>query len=128
MSANDILELLVDEDGNLDAPTAIETLNARVRELIDDGYRIDGSKALGIFADQLDFVSATLSALIVNVTASVVAAHRGIDQLITGRASEIPEYDVGEELAILLSEFELQHLGRTYDALEEVKAASDESA
>ncbi len=133
MASEQLLQLLVDEDGNLPIEEAVAALNEGIREKIDKGLRIDGNAALGLFADQLDYVTASIAGALVNLQGAVIAAHRGLDQLVSGRASEIPEYDVTDALAKLLAEFEIQHLSRTYDALCAVEAqveviADDESA
>jgi hypothetical protein len=126
MSAQDVLELLVDGDGMIDTPKAIEALTTAIKRKLEEGAVIDGNAALQLFSLQLDYVTATLTQIVIGQQSDLVAAHRGLDQIITGQASRIPEYDVAAQTAALLGNFEVQNLARTYDALEAALEASEE--
>ena len=124
MSAQHLLELLVDEDGMIDTSSAIEALSKGVQDFVDKGVKLDGQTALRLFAAQLDYVTTTLSQILVGQQSDLVAAHRGLDQLITGQASRIPEYDTAEQISELLGNFEIQNLARTYNAMLEASGAA----
>lgn len=121
MSAQDLLGLLVEGDDQLDANKAIAALTSAIADLIEDGINIDGNTALRLFAAQLDYVSTTLAQILVGQQSDLVAAHRALDELLTGQPSQIPQYDLAAQTAMLLSNFEIQNLARTYDAMLEAQ-------
>jgi hypothetical protein len=118
MGATEILTLLTDEDNNLNLSEAINALQAAIDKALKAGATLDGNTALRLYAQQLDYVTMTLSQLVVSTQVAIVAAHRGLDQLIKGVPSDIPEMDGNLELQTLISNIQLQNLARTLDALE----------
>ena len=128
MGASEIINLLKDEDNNLNLGVAIEAIQEATSALVTEGAALSGNAALDLFSKRLDYAITTLAQLVVGTQASVVAADRGLDQLITGAASQIPEYDADVELATLLANIQLRFSAETLDALEASRGASTEAA
>jgi len=128
MGATEILTLLKDENDNLNLGKAIEAMQVAINKEIEGGASLDGNTALRLYAQQLDYVTLTLSQLVVSSQVALVAVHRGLDTLIRGRESEIAELDGDLELDTLIANIQLQNLARTLDALEASREASTEAA
>jgi len=128
MGATEILTLLKDENDNLNLGKAIEAMQVAINKEIEGGAYLDGNTALRLYAQQLDYVTLTLSQLVVSSQVALVAVHRGLDTLIRGRESEIAELDGDLELDTLIANIQLQNLARTLDALEASREASTEAA
>jgi len=128
MGATEILTLLKDENDNLNLGKGIEAMQVAINKEIEGGASLDGNTALRLYAQQLDYVTLTLSQLVVSSQVALVAVHRGLDTLIRGRESEIAELDGDLELDTLLANIQLQNLARTLDALEASREASTEAA
>ena len=128
MGSKEILTLMADENDQLNLGDAVEAVADAIRALVAEGIVMDGQTALQLFSNQLDFVSMSLAKLVVSTQVAVTAAHRGLDQLITGQESAIEEMDGDLELSQLMASFQLQSLARTLDALEAVKKAKADAA
>lgn len=117
MSAQNLLTLLADEDGNLSLEDAVAALSNAVNEAVESGKTLTGQQTLYLFSLQLDYVTGLLAELIVQTQNGLVAAQQGIDTLLTGQRSTIPDYKMGEELQVLLLGVEVERLARMYDML-----------
>lgn len=128
MSAKEILELLVDGDGNLQLSDGVDALAQGITRLVKDGAQINANEALGLFTANVDHIARTLSEIILETQGAVVAAHAAITHMQTGKVPEMDTFDLQENLSILLLGFELEQLAGMYNALEVARDSREQDA
>lgn len=127
MGANELLQVIADEDGEVDVLEAAYRLGDGVTRLVEQGAVLNADKALQIMQRHQDGVNGTVAELLVTIQAAVMQLQSGLSQLLTGQASSQPEFESEAELEALTLGFEVNRLGLLYDALEESLSGSDEA-
>lgn len=119
MSAVEIVELLADEDGSVNANDAIDALNNAIERLHDDGVRITYEESLGLVYAALDYVHDVHVEQIVLLRRASDVQFALISQMRGDPNAKMPEpIDLEEEASMARMGAKLDRLGRLYDLLE----------
>jgi hypothetical protein len=117
MSAEDIVTLLADENGNLNLDEAHDALSQRAVQLQEDGARLGVVEMLNVLENQIGAIAATLVETVLLTQKSVIAAHSAINYLMTGEQTD-PDFDIEEQRHLMLLSFELDKMSQVVDILE----------